>query len=137
MSAERLHHPAGPHAPRTRSGCTIPHGVFTWYWLFTDGDPADEDNGSFEELLRLQNAKKAVFYGVAVGNERKLANLGAMNKDGCYLQISKEGFKEAFKFLSESVIEASDPESPEGLITVPESDEIKVMRVEPGTQIKL
>ena len=90
-------------------------------------------------MLRLQNAKKAVFYGVAVGNERKLANLGAMNKDGCYLQISKEGFKEAFKFLSNSLGPgcSDDPESPEGLITVPESDEIKVMRVEPGTQIKL
>ena len=39
-----------------------------WIWLFTDGYSNDADNGSFADLLRLQNARKLIFIGAAIGD---------------------------------------------------------------------
>lgn len=80
-----------------------------WIWLFSDGNPTDADNGSFQELMDLQLRKKVVFFGIGVGDSSAHANLGAMSKKGLFLKISRENFKEAFSFISQSVAEASEP----------------------------
>jgi len=78
-----------------------------WIWLFTDGGSNDKDNGSFEELLKLQNDKKCVFFGVGIGSEVNTAELKGMHKNGMILKVSKESFKAAFEYLSQSVRGAS------------------------------
>lgn len=100
-----------------------------WYWLFTDGASTDADNGSFAELMDVQMKRKGIFFGVAVGNERSLPALGAMNKSGLYLKISKEGFREAFEYISQSVSEAAEPDF-DNQMKAPDPDSgIQVFRV--------
>ena len=71
-----------------------------WIWLFTDGEANDPDNGSFDELLRRQNAKKLVFYGVGLGDEVNQEKLGSMHKDRMIIKANKENLRAAFEFLS-------------------------------------
>ncbi len=78
-----------------------------WIWLKTDGGSNDKDNGSFNELVRLQNEKKCVFFGVGIGNGINETELKGMHKNGMILKVSKDDFKAAFEYLSQSVRGAS------------------------------
>ena len=107
-----------------------------WFWLFTDGGSNDEDNGAFEELLQMQQDKKAVFFGVAVGDDSHLANLGRMNKNGIYLQIDKDKFKAAFVYLSQSMSHVSSPTF-NNTLTAPEDASVAAKQIPVGGQIQL
>ncbi len=76
-----------------------------WIWLLTDGRSNDPDNGSFNELIEEQQNKKCVFFGVAVGslNSESEAELASMDIEHKILQIEKNHFKDAFKYISQSI----------------------------------
>ncbi len=75
-----------------------------WIWLLTDGGSNDTDNGSFIELLEAQKKDHPVtFFGVAIGNNVNESELAKMHKDSVILKVSKDDFRAAFKFISQSV----------------------------------
>ena len=74
-----------------------------WLWLFTDGESNDPDNGSYAELLQLQNNKKLSFYAVGIGEDAEASELKGMHKNNIMLRVSRENFKAAFEFLSASL----------------------------------
>ena len=74
-----------------------------WIWLFTDGESNDSDNGSYAELLQLQNNKKLSFYAVGIGPDADASELKSMHKNNMMLRVSRENFKAAFEFLSASL----------------------------------
>ena len=74
-----------------------------WLWLFTDGKSTDTDNGSYDELLQMQNNKKLSFYAVGIGDEAEASELNGMHKNNIMLHVSRENFKAAFEFLSASL----------------------------------
>ena len=76
-----------------------------WIWLFTDGQSNDPDNGSFAELLRRQNEKKLVFYGVGLGSEVDEKELGSMHKNGMILKAARENIRNAFEFLIVDIVD--------------------------------
>ena len=89
-----------------------------WIWLFTDGASTDADNGSYAELLQLQNNRKLSFYGVGIGPDADSSELKSMHKNGIMLRVSRENFKAAFEFLSSSLSQAGAAQ-PGAPITVP------------------
>ncbi len=76
-----------------------------WIWLLTDGQSNDPDNGSFDDLLEEQKKEKCVFFGVAVGslNNEAEEELAGMHINHQLLQINKNEFKSAFKYIYNSV----------------------------------
>ena len=80
-----------------------------WIWLITDGQSNDRDNGSFRKLLEMQKNKKCVFYGVAMGPEAVPGELTAMHKNNICFRTSKDGFREVFEYISQSMSNASSP----------------------------
>lgn len=75
-------------------------------WLFTDGNSTDADNGSYAELLQLQEERKLVFFGVAIGDGVDSNELKAMHKDYIALRISRENLQEIFGFAGPTIIRA-------------------------------
>lgn len=92
-----------------------------WIWLFTDGGSNDSDNGSFNELLQMQNDKKLTFNGVGIGNGINAEELKGMHKNHRMLRVSKEDFKSAIEFLSASLVVTSKSKVDEKVtVTVPQ-----------------
>ena len=87
-----------------------------WLWLFTDGGSNDNDNGSYAELLRLQNDRKLSFYGVGIGSGADASELKSMHKNGIMLRVSQENFKAAFEFLSASLSQTSHSQPGERVV---------------------
>lgn len=78
-----------------------------WIFMLTDGGANDEDNGSFGRLLQSQRDKHCTFFPVAIGNQVDKELLKSLKTDGVILTASKENFKGAFVWLSNSLSRTS------------------------------
>lgn len=78
-----------------------------WMFLLTDGGSNDADNGSFGRLLQSQKDKHCTFFPVGIGNNVDTELLKSINIDGIVLTASKENFKGAFVWLSNSLSRTS------------------------------
>lgn len=81
-----------------RNNC-VPY-ILPWLWLFTDGSSDDPDNGSFDELLQLQNMRKLSFYAVGIGPNTRTSELKSMHRHGLILSPSHEEYRAAFEYIS-------------------------------------
>ena len=91
-----------------------------WIWLFTDGNSTDADNGSYAELLQLQQERKLAFFGVAIGDSVDYNELKAMHKNNIALHISHENLQEIFRFVGPAIIQACKSKPGEKItMTVP------------------
>ena len=78
-----------------------------WIFMLTDGGANDCDNGAFNRLIDAQNAKHCTFFPVGIGNEVDFELLKVLKNDGVVLSASKENFKDAFVWLSNSLSRTS------------------------------
>lgn len=79
-----------------------------WMFMLTDGGANDEDNGSFSRLLQSQREKHCTFFAVGIGDAVDKELLKKLNLDGVVLTASKENFKGAFVWLSNSLNKTSN-----------------------------
>ena len=79
-----------------------------WIFMITDGKPNDDDNGEFEKLLKSQKDKHCIFYPVAIGDSTDKKLLGTLREDHKVLTASKNNFAGVFKWMSNSVVSASN-----------------------------
>lgn len=84
-----------------------------WFFLMTDGEPTDDGECGAGARQRLQEAlqrKKVNFFPMAIGPEANIAKLKSYTKDGqgFVLKAEKSHFKEAFQWLSSSLVSASN-----------------------------
>ncbi len=78
-----------------------------WMFMLTDGYPNDSDNGSFDRLLQAQRDAHCTFFPVAIGETADMELLKSLTLDGVVLTASKENFKGAFVWLSNSLSRTS------------------------------
>jgi len=78
-----------------------------WMFLLTDGGANDKDNGAFERLLQSQRDKHCTFFPVAIGEYADKDLLKSLKAEGLVLTASKENFKGAFVWLSNSLSRTS------------------------------
>lgn len=79
-----------------------------WIFMITDGKPNDEDTGAFERLLQSQKDKHCIFYPVALDESADKKLLGSLREDHKVLTASKDNFAGVFKWMSNSVVSASN-----------------------------
>ena len=90
-----------------------------WMFMLTDGGANDADNGSFERLLQSQRDKHCTFFPVGIGDQVDKDLLKGLQTDGVILTASKENFKGAFVYLSNSLSLVSSS-NPDQLIKLPD-----------------
>ncbi len=78
-----------------------------WVFMMTDGGANDRDNGSFNRLIQAQKDKHCTFFPIAIGNSVDMNLLKSLKVDGVVLKASKENFKGAFVWLSNSLSRTS------------------------------
>jgi len=79
-----------------------------WIWLLTDGISTDADNGSYDELMYMQNAHKLVFLPFAVGNRLgDGSELRGMQNQGLVFKVDKENIMDATAYIGRVLIGAS------------------------------
>ncbi len=78
-----------------------------WIFMLTDGAANDADNGAFGRLIQSQRDKHCTFFPIAIGDEVDMKQLGALKLDGTVLKASKDNFKGAFVWLSNSLSRTS------------------------------
>ena len=78
-----------------------------WMFMLTDGGANDADNGSFDRLLQSQRDKHCTFFPVGIGEHVDKNLLKSLKADGVILTASKENFKGAFVWLSNSLSRTS------------------------------
>lgn len=84
-----------------------------WFFLMTDGAPTDDSAWGADAHRRLQEAlqrKKVNFFPMGIGSGANAGNLKTYTKDGQGLVLKAElnCFKEAFQWLSSSLVSASN-----------------------------
>ena len=89
-----------------------------WMFMLTDGGANDADNGSFGRLLQSQRDKHCTFFPVGIGDQVDKDLLKSLKTDGVILTASKENFKGAFVWLSNSLSRTSSS-NPGQKVTLP------------------
>ncbi len=79
-----------------------------WLWIFTDGEPSDENWEEVANQCRQAHAATDVLvYPVAVGSGANVNQLGKFAKDNNIYQINATAFEDLFEFISRSAISGS------------------------------
>ena len=89
-----------------------------WMFMLTDGGANDADNGSFGRLLQSQRDRHCTFFPVGIGDQVDKDLLKSLKTDGIILTASKENFKGAFVWLSNSLSRTSSS-NPGQKVTLP------------------
>ncbi len=79
-----------------------------WIFMLTDGFPNDADNGSFGRLMQSQKDKHCTFFPVGIGDEVDMDLLKSLKLEGYALKATRENFKGAFVWLSNSLSRTSN-----------------------------
>ena len=87
-----------------------------WMFMLTDGGANDADNGSFALLLQSQRDRHCTFFPVGIGEQVDKDLLKSLKEDGKILTASKENFKGAFVWLSNSLIRTSSSNPGQSII---------------------
>ena len=73
-----------------------------------DGSLAtDTDDGVFGKLIQFQKDKQLYFFLVTIGDEVDMKQLSSLKLDGTVLKASKDNFKGAFVWISNSLSRTS------------------------------
>lgn len=87
-----------------------------WIFLLTDGGANDADNGAFGRLIQSQRDKHCTFFSVGIGDEVDLTLLKSLNINGKTLKATREDFKGAFVWLSNSLVKVSSSNRDEKVV---------------------
>lgn len=82
-----------------------------WFFLLTDGYATDENHWGADAHRRLQEAlqrKKVNFFPMGIGPEADIGKLKSYTSNGQVLKAELTSFKEAFEWLSNSLVSASN-----------------------------
>lgn len=96
-----------------------------WMFMLTDGCANDADNGSFDRLLQSQRDKHCTFFPVGIGDQVDKDLLKSLKTDGVILTASKENFKGAFVWLSNSLSRISNS-NPDQKVQLPNTDDFQI-----------
>lgn len=84
-----------------------------WIVFLSNGQTHDADNGSFDELMQLQNLHKLSFYPVVIGPDATISELRSMHKDAHILRTLREEYAAAFASVLVRLDEYLPPSSAE------------------------
>lgn len=82
-----------------------------WFFLMTDGNATDEEQWAADACRRLKEAvqrKKVNFFPMGIGPKADYEKLKSYTSNGQVLKADLNRFKEAFQWLSNSLVSASN-----------------------------